>query len=169
MQINFLTVPEIQSDEFFRLAKSLLGIDLSTRLPKAPNYLANLALLKGIDNFDSANPGSLLRHLSYSVIIKDATGSINEIQSESCLHTLRLGETHDGEALLLLTGNLVDLRSEVINGCSDNAASHFREFTTKLLLRLDEQGLGSIFQNYARKIKPHTKSLILVPERRNGS
>lgn len=169
MQINFLVTPDILSDAFHQFGKTVLGVDLSTRQPKAPNFLANLSLLKTSASFDPSNPGSLLRHLSYSVLVKDSAASISQIKAESCLHTLSLGDALDGERLLLLTGNLVELRSEVINGCSEIADPHYRDFTTKLLLRLDEQGLGSLFQHYARRIKPNTKTLILVPENKNAT
>lgn len=162
MQINFVVTPTVLSEDFAQVANNFLGVSLETRGLKTPLFLKNLLTLKHGGSIGVEEAGSLLRHLSYSILLKDSAESVRQIQSESSLFTLRLPPCLDGDVMLLLSGNLEAIRTEVINGCTDAAEPHFREFTTKLLLRLDEQGLGPLFHSFARRIKPHTNSLVLT-------
>lgn len=161
MQIDFINVPGIKVADFARFAKDYFQVDVETNTSASPAFLRNLAKLKGV-TYDECNAGSYLRHLSYSVLIKDDPRIIDDVQTESSLATLRLNGSCDRDDVLLLSGNLVEFRSEIINGCSDMADPSFRQYTSKLLLRLDQQGFGQMFNQYARKIKPHTNELILV-------
>lgn len=161
MKITFAVTPSPQS--LVLLAKELYGIKVDTGTHTSKYFLQNVAKLSGRE-YDASNPGHLLKHLSYSILYKDSAEAVEHISAETCLSTVKFPRATDGEMLLLLSGDLVSMRSEVLNGCSSSSSIFYRSYTTQLLLRFDEQGLGAMFNNFDRKVS--NNALILTERRR---
>lgn len=151
MQIAVLVEPRIYGIEMAAAVKARLGIDVG-QPQTTRTYLNALASIAG-KQFDVSNPGTLLRQLSYTIVVNDTDRTLLAIKTSTTLSVVE-SVAVDGEGMLILAGSLLDFRTEIINGCSLSSNKLFREFTTALLCLFDSKGLGFVFEAYRRKINP---------------
>jgi len=161
ISLAIVVAPSIAGVEFVTAVKGLLGIDLPPSTT-AKGYLSALAALTGRQS-DPVNMGIFLRQLSYTVAVGTDAPTALAIREGTCLHAVPSTPV-DGDSILLLAGSLLDFRTEVINGCSASVSRQFREYSTALLVRLDQAGLAFVFESYTRR-SDSSGTLILSPRR----
>lgn len=96
------------------------------------------------------DPGSLLRHFSYSFFVYATRDVLYEVALDGNLFVLDC----DRDNLAIVSANLEDWRTTIIKFCSDRATPIQREFHYRVLEAFDKLGLSMLFDNYSRKTGP---------------
>jgi hypothetical protein len=128
-----------------KLNKSLKIDDLRISMDHPLAQLATLTDFKGVPcNF--SNLGSLLRHEHYTYLVHCKERDMFEIVWESGLSAT----TDPDNELGVLSGNLQQWRSAILDGCSDSSLNSFRQFTNLILLDMEGRGLSQVFADYRK-------------------
>ena len=139
-----------------KLNKSLKIDDLRIAPDHPLAQLATLTDFKGVPcNF--ANLGSLLRHEHYTYLVHCKERDMFDIAWESGLSIT----TDDENELGVVSGNLQQWRSAILDGCSDSALNSFRHFTNLVLADMEARGLNQVFSDYRKSaLKDGTYKLL---------
>lgn len=105
------------------------------------------------------NAGALLRHLSYSLVIRSSFLSIFDLLSNSSI-SVSSAECSDGTYLSYASGNLEEWREAIINSCSDSSSIELRLLFDRILLTFEKEGLSDVFSDY-RKVNLPDKTFRL--------
>jgi hypothetical protein len=97
--------------------------------------------------------GSQLRHLHFSFLVVTVESYLQEIAMEGLLGITLADAPPRGLDVAIMSGNLEQWRTTIINGCSDRAIDEVREFCTKILAAFDLLGYTRVFEAYTRKQK----------------
>jgi hypothetical protein len=150
MQIVYLGKTQVDMKVLLSLVKRGLNKSLKIDdLRLSPDHplaqLATLTDLKGVAcNF--SNLGSLLRHEHYTYLVHCKERDMFELVWESGLAVT----TDPDNEIGIVSGNLQQWRSAILDGCSESALDSFREFTNLILVDLETRGLSQIFSNYRK-------------------
>lgn len=165
-----LVVPVITSqvdwNSLLPLANKALGRSLTKsvdsqqwQLPQARSGIAALGEFQQASSNATAtlrDPGSLLRHFSYSFFVLATKDVFYEIALDGNLSVLDC----DSDELAIVSANLEDWRTTIIKFCSERATPRQREFHYRVLEAFDRLGLSMLFDNYSR----NSTALILRPK-----
>jgi hypothetical protein len=154
---------EINVDTLMATCKQAFGRSISRTLDSQgrdtdspPAYLTMLAAMRNPDAemlSTLEDPGHLLQHVSYTLlVICEPTTRIDLIQ-RTPLH-LQFGETVQSCDLCVVSGNLENWRTSVINCCSDVAPYNTRLLFDKILVLFESEGLGKMWSHFAKKQLP---------------
>ena len=148
---------EIDIDNFLVAAKQALGFSIS--LPQgrdkydAPSFLTMLSRMK-----DSTadmqgtleDPGHLLRHINYIFLAAcDPTTRIDLIQRTPL--AVQFAPTDKGMDILVISGDLEEWRTAIINCCSNQSPFQTRLLFDQILLLFEGEGLGRLWSQYQKK------------------
>lgn len=92
------------------------------------------------------NAGNILRHASIAFLV--VMSDVSQLISQTRL-TITLGD----EDVAIISGNLEEWKTAIVNCCLSKAPKLTREFGTKILKAFDALGLSGIFENYSRSGK----------------
>jgi len=130
-----------------KLNKSLKIDDLKISPEHPLAQLATLTDFKSVPcNF--SNLGSILRHEFYSYLVHCKEREMFEIVWESGLNIT----TDQDNELGVVSGNLQQWRSAILDGCSDSALNSFRLFTNAILTDMESRGLSQVFSDYRKSV-----------------
>jgi hypothetical protein len=137
-------------------AKQLLGRSLASGLDArkqqvgdAASYLVALAELEreGVDVTSVLREaGSLLRNIHYSFLVTGV--NLYWIATTSSL------KVTGTERCAIVSGNLEEWRTAIVNGCTDRSSLEVRMFYDKCLLHFERDGLGQVWNNFAKSTMP---------------
>lgn len=161
MQIVFLGKTQVDMKSLLsvvkhKLNKSLKIDDLRISSEHPLALLATLTDFKGVPcNF--ANLGSLLKHEHAMYLVHCKERDMFDIAWESGLSIT----TNDENELGVISGNLQQWRSAILDGCSDSALNSFRQFTNLVLTDMEARGLNQVFSDYRKSaLKDGTYKLL---------
>lgn len=157
-EVTIIGRPSVDSSNLLFIANKILGRSLSKSVDakrstiKSPGVLICYLLEMANNNSTPSlkNAGSLLRHLSYSFLIRSGSLTIFDLLSQSSVDVFSV-ECEDGANLSYASGNLEEWKVAIINSCSDSSTLELRLLFDKILLLFEAEGLSDIFSEY-RKI-----------------
>lgn len=161
MKIQFLGRTQIDIKGLLSVVKHTLKkslkIDELKLEPEHPlSLLVTLTDFKGVP-CSFPNLGSLLKHEHYTYLVHCKERDMFEIAWESGLNIT----TDPDNELGIVSGNLAQWRSSILDGCSDSSLDSFREFTNLILIDLESKGLSQIFSNYRKVVLKDTTFKLL--------
>jgi len=95
------------------------------------------------------NPGFALDHVHYNVAMFSTLDELNEVIQNTKLSTVS-GKSSDGFLFTIISGDLDQWRSAVINSCTGSASFSLRSFGDRAIELFDSEGLGAMFSDYNR-------------------
>lgn len=152
----------IDWNQYLMAAKQILGRSVSQQLDTIGMKLDSLAsFVATLGAFREPNakpseilsdPGSLLKHVSLGFLILASNECLFEVMEETSLNLLSTDSRVKNTRLAVLTGNLEEWRTSIINGSSNNCGYECRLLMDKCLLHFELIGLGGVWSNYRKKI-----------------
>jgi hypothetical protein len=161
---------EIDWDTYLIVAKQALNRSITTTLDSksmdvrtSSGYLVTLAELKeGNQNIVDVlmNPGNTLDHLFYSFIVISDRDLPCELLEITPLNVTRTA-CKNGLSLSIVSGNLTQWRSAIINGCTDTVSYNLRLLLDEILIYFEQEGLKKLWSKYTKaKMSDGTIKLI---------
>jgi len=150
----------IDVEQFLSVAKQATGRSPSKKLDQLGKSTvgvgAYLAMLSSLKNEQSEinnvleNPGHLLVHCYYSFMIISDINTLDDLREQTrlAIHTTPL---KNNLYLTVVSSNLEEWRSAIINGCSDQAGENMRLLFDRILILFENEGLGRLWSNYIKK------------------
>lgn len=153
--------PAIDFGTFLGVSREALGFnpadasDGSARdLPDAEKWLSCLAALSDRQAKTGLTP-NLLAHVQFSfLVVVDERDALGVFQVGAGMPFVVADTVQRGILLAVMTGNLAQWRDAVKSGTAPTNDASVRTFYTKVLLRFEEAGLGSVWQDFERKTSP---------------
>lgn len=157
--VEVILVSKTETCGFVHLIQKVLKRNVARSLD---NRKMSFELLAAIGEFhqEGTDPivahreaGSHLRHLHFSFLVISPETYLYEIAIEGLLAITMADNSPRGLDVAIMSGNLEQWRSTIINGCVERINDEVREFCTKILLAFDLLGYSKVFEAYARKQK----------------
>ena len=152
--------PDVDFKNLLFLCKSFLNRSISAGLDKqnrpvkdAAGYICLLdefAAPGSEPSFSLQEAGSLLKHLHYSFLVAVMKRDYVRLLEVTGLHFTVSEDMPEGNVLAVVSGNLSEIRTCIINLSTTRASVPERHFVNKILEQLDLQGLGQLFAAYSR-------------------
>lgn len=145
---------QVDWQALLQLAKQVLGRSISAGVDNRKQVVGDLrsylAVLGELD-IEGSDPdavlreaGSLLRHVHYGFLVATATDLRVDVLAESDLRV-------SGESkCFVVSGNLEQWRTAIINGCTSRSKYVVRLFYDKCLAIFEREGLGSVWLMYEK-------------------
>ncbi len=150
-----IVTPQVDWQTFLSTATAAVrtsitkAVDKGGLEPRSPAaFIVSIAEFQA--DVDSAlailrDAGGLLKHLSYTFLFVAEESDLQFLYEESCLN---ISTTYLDSAkwkAAIVSGNLEQWRSAVINGCSDRVSVSYRKLMGKCLLFFEKIGLGELW------------------------
>jgi hypothetical protein len=154
---------EVEHRNLMLTAKQALGRSISQSLDnqgrETDTPAAYLTLLAAMTDPNAEmlstleDPGHLLQHVFYTfMVVCDPATRVDIIQRTPL--AVQFTSTAMGMDLLIVSGNLEDWRTAVINCCSEQSPFQTRLLFDKVLVLFEGEGLGKLWVRYAKKKMP---------------
>lgn len=155
-----LSETKVNWESFLKITKQGLGRNVTSgvdakRIP-CDSLKAYLMCLGEMSNENSdairfaRDAGVALRQVSVSFCVATTTAALYQIGIGGCLGILEAD--HDKSyTLAIVSGNLEQWRSTIINGSAIEADHDLRLFCNRVLAQFEKMDLGIIFDNYAKR------------------
>ena len=146
-------------DAYLSIAKQALDRNITKTLDansmpvkSAQGFLVSLAELKEPDQNPNAvmnNPGNLLSHMFYNFMVISDRQTPCELLEITPLDVHRVDCRND-LALCIVSGNLTQWRTAIINGCSDSVTYNLRKLLDECLTAFEKIGLKKLWSQYTK-------------------
>lgn len=167
VQVVPVIAPRIDWGSLLQLASRGLGRSLTKgidtnkwQLEQARSAIAALGEFQQAESnaiHTLRDPGSLLRHFSFSFFVLATRDTLYEVALDGTVHVLDC----ERDDCAIVSANLEDWRTTIIKFCSTRATARQREFYYRVLEAFDKLGLAVLFENYSRK----TDQMLLLEKR----
>ncbi len=162
-------VPEILAIEqsavnfkqFLVIAKNLLGRSITASLDAHKMEVGSLAsFIQVLDEMsaESSNPatslreaGDLLKHLHFTFLATVDLDTYVELLETSGLNFTSVETSRRGVMMAIVSGNLLEWRTAVINTLTHNRAGYnVQAFMNKVITWFEVAGLGGLWSNFTK-------------------
>jgi len=152
--------PDFDVDNYLVAAKQALGYSLTLPQGRGKHEPSSvLTMLAQLQNGNATiantleDPGHLLRHLHYTFLIAcDPSTRVDLIQRTPL--AIEYTSTGRGMDMAVLSGNLEEWRTSVINCCSDQSPYQTRLMFDVILVKFEGEGLAKLWSRYQKKTMP---------------
>lgn len=170
-QIKPIGRTEIDFSIFLQATNEALGCNIlkgvdgcSRQFSEPAKFLASLsAFHKRLDSQDPIkavrNAGSLLRHVTYIFLIYCDQDLISDIRERTQLNVTST-TAPDGEWVAVISGNLFDFRTAVLECCVPESSFDIRYLFDIIILYFESVGLGDLWFGFRKKTSPDKTFLL---------
>ncbi len=167
-QVVPITHSVIDWNNYLKIVQRAIGTSITKSLDKAgmtpgsiPAFLFTLADLKQHPPTILRDSSSLLRHVSVSFLAIIDSDSLIEFLELGTLSILTRETIKPEITILILSGNLDQWRSAVIEGCSLESPFQIRSVFDQCLIHFEKAGLGNLWFHYKKRTMSDGTFLLL--------
>jgi hypothetical protein len=171
VHVQLLIRPEIDWKNFLKTTREVLGRSVASQLDTenanswdAASFLSALSEIwhPGLSTKDAQREaGNLLQHLFLSVLAISGKDLALEISQETGLAAKSQCSLREEFYLTIVTGDLSQWRTAIINNSTDEVSQGMREFMSKCHDIFEKAGLQELWAFYKKKHLPdHTQVLL---------
>lgn len=164
LDVVLISKTSVDWETYLLGSKQALGRNITKRMD-ANNLKREtlLGYLTTVTELESDEVIDCLQHVSISVLVMCSERDIFDIIRCSKLRC-KTGQCQANHYLSIVTGDLEDWRSVVIDGCSATSNFSYRLFTTKILGILESLGLTKLFSAFT-KVKQTDTTVRLIEKK----
>ncbi len=150
---------DIDWEAYLSVARQVMNRNITKTLDannipvkSAKGFLISLAELKEENQNPTSvinNPGNILGHMFYSFIIICDRQTPCDLLEITPLQVHRV-DCRNGLAMCIVSGNLTDWRTAIINGCTDTVTYNLRFLLDECLKAFEQIGLKNLWRQYIK-------------------